>query len=168
MTNFKPTMKTIARLSALSLVLAASYPVGSITDDNACGPTAVAVAVMRSFHSAADLRRTAPLQCAVLRPSIALMKARPNSTVVRGRLQKFEPAADGYGGDIEIEVVANKSPDPSADFLKQEGGALLRAFYAPPPQLDISLLIGRLVTVELTFLGGPSGGRAVVQTLRAE
>ena len=61
--------------------------------------------------------------------AIAHMKTPPNRTVVTGRLQKFEPAVDGYGGDLEIEVVSNESPDPSADFIKPEAGKQLRAFY---------------------------------------
>jgi hypothetical protein len=95
------------------------------------------------------------------------MKTPPNKTVVTGRLQKFESAVDGYGGDLEIEVVSNESPDPSADFIKPEAGKQLRAFYPGPSERDISSLIGGLVRVDLTFLGGPSGGRAVVQSLRA-
>jgi hypothetical protein len=83
------------------------------------------------------------------------MKTPPNRTVVTGRLQKVEPAVDGYGGDLEIEVVSNESPDPSADFIKPEAGKQLRAFYPEPSERDISLLIGRLVRVDLTFLGGP-------------
>ena len=98
---------------------------------------------------------------------IVCMKTPPNRTVVTGRLQKFEPAVDGYGGDIEIEVVSNESPDPSADFIKPAAGKQLSAFYPEPSERDIALLIGRLVRVDLTFLGGPSGGRAVVQSLRA-
>ena len=94
------------------------------------------------------------------------LKTPPNKTVVTGRLQKFEPAGDGYGGDLEIEVLSNESPDPSADFIKPEAGKQLRAFY-PEPSERISLLIGRLVRADLTFLGGPSGGRAVVQSIRA-
>lgn len=99
--------------------------------------------------------------------AVAHMKTPPNRTVVTGRLQKFEPAVDGYGGDLEIEVVSNESPDPSADFIKPGAGKQLRAFYPEPSERDISLLMGRLVRVDLTFLGGPSGGRAVVQNLRA-
>jgi len=99
--------------------------------------------------------------------TITHMKTPPNKTVVTGRLQKFEPAVDGYGGDLKIEVVSNESPDPSADFIKPEAGKQLHAFYPEPSEQDISLLIGRLVRVDLTFLGGPSGGRTVVQSLRA-
>ena len=43
-------------------------------------------------------------------PAIAHMKTPPNRTVVTGRLQKFEPAVDGYGGDLEIEVVSDGFP----------------------------------------------------------
>ena len=96
------------------------------------------------------------------------MKAAPNRTVVTGRLKKFEPAADGYGGDVEIEVARNESPDPSADFIKPEPGKTLRAFYAQPDPPAGSLPIGKRVRVELVFLGGPGGGRAVVQSLKAE
>ena len=99
--------------------------------------------------------------------TIAQMKTPPNKTVVTGVLQNFEPAVDGYGGDLEIEVLSNESPDPSADSIKPEAGSQLRAFYPEASEREISLLIGGLVRVDLTFLGGPSGGRAVVQSLRA-
>ena len=82
-----------------------------------------------------------------------------------GVLRKFEPAADGFGGDVEIEVSKNESPDPAADFIKPKPGKTLRAFYG---QVPLPVPIGRRVRVELTFLGGPFGGRFVVQSLRAE
>jgi hypothetical protein len=96
------------------------------------------------------------------------MKAAPNKTVVTGKLRKFEPAADGYGGDVEIEVARNESPDPAADFIKPQPGKTLRAFYAQPEPSASALPIGKRVRVALTFLGGPGGGRAVVQSLKAE
>src|SRR5262245_46653805 len=99
--------------------------------------------------------------------TVAQMKTPPNKTAVTGRLQNFEPAVHGYGADLEIEVLTNDSPDRSADFIKPEAGSQLRAFYPEASERDISLLIGRVVKVDLTFLGGPSGGRAVVQSLRA-
>ena len=96
------------------------------------------------------------------------MKAAPNKTVVTARLRKFEPAADGYGGELELEVIRNESPDPATDFLRPEAGKSLRAFYAQTDPPAGSLPMGQRVRVELTFLGGPSGGRAVVQSIRAE
>ena len=98
---------------------------------------------------------------------IANMKTAPNQTVVTGRLQTFQPAADGYGGNLVIEVVSNETPVPSTDFIRPQTGKLLRAFYPEPSERAISSLMGRLVRVNLTFLGGPSGGRAVVQNLEA-
>ena len=96
------------------------------------------------------------------------MHAAPNKTVLKGTLRHFALAADGFGGDIEIEVIENASPDPDADFIKPEPGKTVHAFYAQPELPDVKQLIGRRVRVELTFLGGPSGSRVVVQALCAE
>jgi hypothetical protein len=96
-----------------------------------------------------------------------IMKAAPNRTVVTGTLRHCTPAADGVGGEIEIEVTANESPEPNADFIRPEVGQALRAFCGQASDLaDARRLIGRRVCVHLTFLGGPAGGRAVVQTLK--
>jgi hypothetical protein len=96
-----------------------------------------------------------------------IMKAAPNRTVVTGTLRHCVPAVDGIGGELEIEVVANESPDPNADFIRPEAGQALRAFCGEASDLaDANRLIGRRVRVHLTFLGGPSGGRAVVQALK--
>jgi hypothetical protein len=95
------------------------------------------------------------------------MKSAPNHTVVTGTLRACALAADGYGGDVEIEVVANESPDPNGDFIKPALGQVLRAFCPPPDLARTQSLVGRRVRVQLTFLGGPSGGRAVVQSLKA-
>jgi hypothetical protein len=96
------------------------------------------------------------------------MKAAPNKTVLLGRLMRFDAAADGYGGEVEIEIARNESPDPAKDFLKPQTGARLRAFLPQPDPALLGLLAGRMVRAELVFLGGPGGGRAVVQELRAQ
>ena len=55
------------------------------------------------------------------------------------------------------------------DFIKAESGKTLRAFLAPQPDLDLArTLVGRDVKATLTYLGGPSGGQAVVQRLKAK
>jgi hypothetical protein len=95
------------------------------------------------------------------------MKTAPNKTVVTGLLQGYEPAADGYGSNVQIEVVSNESPVASTDFIKPEAGGTLRAFCPEPSERALSSLKGQVVKVELTFLGGPSGGRAVVQSIKA-
>jgi hypothetical protein len=98
---------------------------------------------------------------------ISNMKTAPNKTVVTGLLQSYEAAADGYGGDVEIEVVGNESLAPSADFIKPKAGKVLHAFCPEFDERTLASLKGRLVKVDLTFIGGPSGGRAVVQSLKA-
>jgi hypothetical protein len=95
------------------------------------------------------------------------MKAAPNKTVVTGTLRKCVPATNGPGGDIEIQVAGNESPDPDADFIKPKVGETLRAYYGQPDLSDAMSLAGRRVRAHLTFLGGPFGGRAVVQSLGA-
>ena len=97
------------------------------------------------------------------------MKSASNATVVTGTLRACVPAGDGYGSHLEIEVTGNESPDPGADFIKPPSGQILRAFMAPQPGLDVArTLVGAGVHATLTWLGGPSGGQAVVQHLRAK
>jgi hypothetical protein len=91
----------------------------------------------------------------------AHMKTAPNRTVVTGRLLTFQPAADGYGGDLVIEVVTNESRS-FGGFLKPQAGSL-RAFYPGPEQEEDLVACRKSVRVDLTFLGGPRG-RAVVRS----
>jgi hypothetical protein len=96
------------------------------------------------------------------------MQAKSNSTVVTGTLRACVAAADGYGSHVEIEVTSLASPDPAADFIQAVPGQTLRAFIAPQPDLDAApALLGRQVRATLTYLGGPAGGQAVVQELKA-
>ena len=96
------------------------------------------------------------------------MKVAPNSTVVTGVLRTFEPAPDGFGGDVEIEVARNDSPNPDADFIKPQSGGVVRAFFGDQPEqgAGAAKLVGRRVRAHLTLLGGPGGDRAVVQLLK--
>jgi hypothetical protein len=94
------------------------------------------------------------------------MKSAPNSTIVTGVVHRCELAGDGFGGELEIEVAENETPNPRADFIRPEPGKPLRAFYGQLTDLpDANLLVGRRVRAHLTFLGGPTGGRVVVQRL---
>lgn len=96
------------------------------------------------------------------------MRAKPNRTIITGWLRAYVPAPDGYGGEIEVEVIANESADAASDFLQLLPGQTLRAFYAQPAPAATALPRGHRVRVELTFLGGPGGGRPVVQSVTAE
>lgn len=80
---------------------------------------------------------------------------------MRAILRSFSPAPDGRGGELELEVLRNESPAPAEDFLQPEPGRPLRAYAPDPP----SLPPGCEVTVQLTLLAGPGGGRAVVQEI---
>jgi hypothetical protein len=93
------------------------------------------------------------------------MKSAPNSTVVSGIVRRCELAADGFGGELELEVIANETPDAKTDFVQPEPGQPLRVFYADLAERDAASLVGRRVRAQLTYLGGPRGGRAVVQKL---
>lgn len=94
------------------------------------------------------------------------MKSAPNATIVSGRVRRCTPAADGFGGEIEIEVAANETPDARTDFIRPAIGAPLRAFYGElDARVDTTALVGQHVRVQLTFLGGPRGGRVVVRKL---
>ena len=89
------------------------------------------------------------------------IKARPNRTLVRAIFRSFKPSADGRGGEVELEILRNDS-SPDEDFIRPEPRKLLRAYSPDPP----SLRPGCKVVVRLTFLGGPTGGRNVVQDMR--
>ena len=93
------------------------------------------------------------------------MKSAPNSTVVSGVVRRCELAADGFGGELELEISANETPDAKTDFIQPELGQPLRVFYADLGERDAAALVGRRVRAQLTYLGGPRGGRAVVQKL---
>lgn len=90
-----------------------------------------------------------------------MVAVRPNKTLVRAVLGTFTPAADGFGGNLELDVRRNDSASADDDFLRPEIGRAMTAFAAESP----SLAPGSEVDVQLTFIGGPRGGRAVVQSL---
>lgn len=94
------------------------------------------------------------------------MRSAPNATLVSGLVRRCDLAADGIGGELEIEVASNDTPDPTTDFIQPELGKPLRVFFGElSGATDTRLLIGRQVRAHLTFLGGPKGGRVVVQKL---
>ena len=95
------------------------------------------------------------------------MKAAPNETSIHGTLLNYTPAADGYGGEVEIEVIRQDGKDPSSDFIRPAVGSRVRAF-CPPESPAPNLPVGQRVNATLTFSGGPFGSRIVVRSLRPE
>lgn len=90
-----------------------------------------------------------------------MVASRSNSTQVRAVLKAFRPAADGYGGELELHVLRNDSASAENDFLQPKVGSTLKAFAHVAPGISVD----REVDVQLTFLGGPHDSRAVVQSI---
>src|SRR5512134_4110115 len=88
------------------------------------------------------------------------MLAKPNKTVVLGRVRAVVPEADGPGANVELEVLENRSPSHDDDFLRPAPGSVLTVYASEPPALQV----GATVRVETRLLAGPGGGRAVLQS----
>jgi hypothetical protein len=95
------------------------------------------------------------------------MNTAPNETVVSAQLVEWKPAADGYGGDVVLDVLANESPARERDFIRPEAGKRVTAFCPPALQPQVTALLRRRVRARMTFLGGPTGSRAVLQDIAA-
>ena len=91
------------------------------------------------------------------------MLAKPNKTVVEGTVRAINPASDGQGHDIEIEVCRNLSRGRSDDFIQPAEGQSLILFTAQTP----SVTVGDRVRVQARLLAGPFGERPVLEQLDA-
>ena len=87
------------------------------------------------------------------------MKAAPNQTSVKAVIKRVAPAADGHGSELDLEILANESPNPDADFLQPKKGDRLKVFAADPGKLGK----GARIQATLGLLGGPAGERAVLR-----
>ncbi len=89
------------------------------------------------------------------------MLVKPNQTLLVGKVQAIRPEPDGWGAEVDLEVVQNDSPSQDQDFLRPTPGSVLTAFFAEPRRLHV----GDLVRAQAALLAGPFGGRAVLQTV---
>jgi len=89
------------------------------------------------------------------------MLAKPNKTVVEGTVRAINPASDGQGHEVEIEVRRNLSRGRSDDFIQPEEGQSLKLFAAQTPDVTI----GDRVRVQARLLAGPFGERTVLEQL---
>lgn len=87
------------------------------------------------------------------------MNAAPNQTSVKAVVKHVAPAADGHGNELELEILANESQDPAADFLQPKKGDRLKVFVAGLGKLAA----GARIRATLGLLGGPAGERAVLR-----
>ena len=87
------------------------------------------------------------------------MIVRGNETTVHAVVDRVAPCADGYGHDLELNVLSNDSADPNADFLKPKAGDKLKVFSADAGELRA----GAKIRATLGFSGGPFGQRTVLR-----
>jgi hypothetical protein len=88
------------------------------------------------------------------------MQARPNKTVVKGEVLAILPEPSGWGAEVHLRVLANESPSSDDDFLRPEGGSILKLFTS---ELAKEMRVGEIVRAEAKLNAGPTGGRAVLQ-----
>jgi hypothetical protein len=88
------------------------------------------------------------------------MLVKPNKTVVEAKVRAVRPREDGWGADVDFEVLRNVSPSPESDFLRPRPGSVLTVFTAEPEKVKT----GELVCAETKLLAGPGGGRAVLES----
>ncbi|HEX8566302.1 MAG TPA: hypothetical protein VF648_11705 [Pyrinomonadaceae bacterium] len=89
------------------------------------------------------------------------MQAKPNKTILRGRVKSIEPHA--LGAEIELEVSQNSSPDPEEDFLRCEPGTTLKAYFADVEQNPLS--IGDEVQAQASLAADAFGGKAIFESV---
>jgi hypothetical protein len=89
------------------------------------------------------------------------MLAKPNKTLIEGTVRAIEPASEGRGHEIEIEVHRNLSHGKSDDFIQPAQGQSLHLFAAQTPDVAI----GDRVRVQARLLAGPFGERTVLEQL---
>jgi hypothetical protein len=83
-----------------------------------------------------------------------------NETAVRARVTRVDPAADGYGHEVGLEILGNDTPNPNTDFLKPRAGDHLKVFAA-----DLAgIRAGTRIRATLGLSGGPFGQRTVLRT----
>jgi hypothetical protein len=89
------------------------------------------------------------------------MLAKPNKTVIEGTVRAVEPASEGQGHEIEIEVHRNLSRGKTDDFIQPTQGQCLHLFATQAPDVAI----GDRVRVQARLLAGPFGERTILEQL---
>jgi hypothetical protein len=89
------------------------------------------------------------------------MLVRPNRTLLQARVLAIRPERDGWGAEVDLEVVRNESESPEEDFLRPAAGSTVTAFAAEPARLQV----GSRVRVQASLIAGPAGGRVVLESV---
>jgi hypothetical protein len=82
-----------------------------------------------------------------------------NETRVEAVVKHVAPCGDGYGCELDLEILRNESRDPNADYLRPKAGDRLKVFAAEVGPLKE----GSRVRATLGLSGGPFGQRAVLR-----
>lgn len=82
-----------------------------------------------------------------------------NETTIQAVVRQIVSSADGYGHELDLEVLGNESSDPNADYLKPRAGDHLKVFAA-----DLGdLRPGARIRATVGLSGGPFGQRTVLR-----
>ena len=87
------------------------------------------------------------------------MNVRPNQTLVKALVKKVSACQDGQGHDLDLEILENRSPDPSADFLQPKVGDRLTV-YAPSV---VGVGEGEQIQATLGLAAGPLEQRTILR-----
>jgi DNA relaxase NicK len=90
------------------------------------------------------------------------MLIKPNETTFKGRVTRVDMAADGFGGEVTIQVTDVSEGDASQDFVGASPGATLRLFAAEPRAVKQ----GELYSVTASMMGDARGQRMVMRSAR--
>lgn len=89
------------------------------------------------------------------------MQIKPNKTLLKGRVRAIRPEADGWGADVDLVVLENKSLSKKNDFIRPELGSILTAFTSEPEKLAV----GDEVKVQATLRADAFGERTVLESV---
>lgn len=87
------------------------------------------------------------------------MNLHPNKTLIEGRVKRVEPAADGIGGEVVVDVLHCRSAEGFEDFIGAKPGEELTLFTTEPQAIEA----GQSYNLTARVLGGPRGERTVVE-----
>ena len=91
------------------------------------------------------------------------MIVHPNQSQFVGRIQSIVPCQDGWGADLQVEILKNESYDSRSDFISAETGQLL-ALFVPPRPKNPNFKAGQTMRLKAKLLAGPLGERVVLES----
>ena len=88
-----------------------------------------------------------------------VLNVHPNETLVKAVVKVVKPCDDGYGHEMDLEILTNESPDPANDFLQPKPGDRVMVFDANLGDVKD----GQQIQATLALVGGPQQERAVLR-----